>query len=151
MNQRQSPHKFKKGFTLIELLVVMAIIGILMGIILGVSGAIQRKAAEAKARAEIADLMNEIEIYKSEKGSYPADWAEFGTWYTGEKYVGTKYTLTEGTPSDPVDPWGVDYMYGEVREFTYLIGSKGPDGRNGGNGSTVFGDGDDITNRNGEL
>lgn len=153
MNQRQSLHKLKKGFTLVELIVVMAILAILMGIMLGVSGAIQRNAAEAKAKAEISNLMNEIEIYKSEKGSYPANWAEFGTWYTDEKYVDTAYRLTAGTPSNPIDPWGVVYQYPEaqVKEFTYLIGSKGPDGQDGGNGSTTFGEGDDITNRNSAL
>jgi general secretion pathway protein G len=148
MNQTHSSHKLKQGFSLIELLVVMAIIATLMGLVIGVSGAITRKTAVARARAELADLMNELEIYKSDEGSYPADWAEFGSWYTDDKYAGTAYTITDGEANDPVDPWGTDYSYTfdpTVSEFIYLIGSYGPDGTNNN------GDGDDITNRNGSL
>lgn len=156
MQQSKSTHKQKQGFSLIELLVVMAIIAILMGLVIGVSGAVTRKAAEARARAEISDLMQEIEIYKSDKGSYPAgsDLSAFMQWYTNEKYVGTLYTLTELDGSKlPIDPWGNKYLYGynPSNPFVYLIGSYGPDGKKGGNGSSTFGENDDITNRNGAL
>jgi len=160
MNQTKSPHNPKQGFSLIELLVVMAIIATLMGLVIGVSGAIQRKTAIARARAELADLMNEIEIYKSDNGSYPLNWDEFGSWYFTEKYSGTAYTTTDfssttdllsGNPFEPLDPWGGEIRYQKNSEFLYLIGSKGPDTSNGGNGSNSFGDGDDITNRNGSL
>ncbi len=58
MTKRNSSHKQKHGFTLIELLVVMAIIAILMGLVVGVSGAVMRKSAVSRARAEMSDLMN---------------------------------------------------------------------------------------------
>lgn len=148
MNQSTNRHKLKQGFTLVELMVVMAIIATLMGLVIGVSGSVQRNAANAKARAEISDLMNELEIYKSDKGTYPNDWAQFGNWYTNEKYAGTEYTTTDGTATAPVDPWGERYMYEfnpSTSEFVYLIGSFGPDNVNNN------GDGDDITNRNGAL
>lgn len=146
MKQINFSTKRKQGFTLVELLVVMAIIGILMGLVIGISGAVQQGAAEAKAKAEIADLMNEIEKYKVEKGSYPDDWDEFANWYS-QKYEGTAYTITEGGPDAPIDPWGREYRYDfdASRPFVYFIGSRGPNGRDDS------GDEDDITNRNGAL
>ena len=42
-----------RAFTLIELLTVMTIIGILAGLILMVSGFVQKKAAVSRAEAEI--------------------------------------------------------------------------------------------------
>jgi general secretion pathway protein G len=147
MKQTIFSTKRKQGFTLVEILVVVAIIGILMGLVTGISGAVQQGAAEAKAKAEIADLMNEIEKYKVDKGSYPDNWSDFGSWYTNEKYSGTAYTITEGEPDAPIDPWGSEYLYDfdSDRPFVYFIGSSGP------NGTDDNGDVDDITNRNGAL
>lgn len=161
--------KRKPGFTLVELLVVMTIIGLLMGLVIGIAGAVNRGAAESQAKAQIADLMNEIEKFKSENGVYPDDWNDFGQWYDdkyqiveGGETIDMAYTITEGTPSDPLDPWGQDYIYDfpyatdpAQSPFVYLIGSKGPDARWGSqddpNNQTSFGLGDDITNRNGAL
>lgn len=145
MQQSKSTHKQKQGFSLIELLVVMAIIAILMGLVIGVSGAVTRKAAEARARAEISDLMQELEIYKSDKESYPATLGVFMQWYTTEKYVGTLYTITERSGDNPIDPWGNNYLYEykDTNPFVYLIGSHGPDAKPNTS--------DDITNRNGAL
>ncbi|MGA0334381.1 MAG: type II secretion system protein GspG [Kiritimatiellia bacterium] len=143
MTHTTSPHKHKQGFSLVELLVVMAVIAILMGIVIGVSGSIQRKAAEAKARAEIADLMNELEVYKSDMGTYPSSLGDLVNWYQTEKYK-VDFDLTDLNGTTPVDPWGNPYEYpaSGVKEFTYFIGSKGPDKNLAA---------DDITNRNGAL
>ena len=136
----------RSGFTLVEMLVVMAIIAILMSLVLGIFGAAGQGALESKAKAEIADLMNEIEKYNADEGSYPADWAAFNTWYTA-RYPGTAYTISDGDPSDPIDPWGSSYVYtyNSSVPFVYFIGSLGP------NLTNDNGDVDDITNRNGAL
>lgn len=60
-----------RGFTLIELLVVMAIIGVLAGLILGISGMVQRKGALSKAEGEIKAMENACEAYKVDNGIYP--------------------------------------------------------------------------------
>ena len=59
------------SFTLIELLVVMAVIAVLAGLILSVSGYAQKKAATSKAETEIAALSAAMESYKADNGLYP--------------------------------------------------------------------------------
>jgi prepilin-type N-terminal cleavage/methylation domain-containing protein len=59
------------GFTLIELLTVMAIIAILAGLILSISGFVTKKAALARASAEIQALSAGCESYKTDNGTYP--------------------------------------------------------------------------------
>jgi general secretion pathway protein G len=152
-------HPAKAAFTLIELLVVMAIIAILMALTLGIAGAVNRGAAEAKARAQIADLTLEIEKHKADKGSYPTDLRALVTWYETEKYKGTKYLTTDIIAGNPVDPWGKSFYYSVVNEFVFRLGSLGPDGQFASSGlrdkdgkvltdsPSNFGQGDDITNQ----
>jgi prepilin-type N-terminal cleavage/methylation domain-containing protein len=144
MKKNYHAHKLKQGFSLVDLLAVMAVISILLAIVIGVAGAVQGGALEAKAKAEIADLMNELEKYNADEGEYPENWSDFDTWYRN-RYPNTAYTLTEGSPSNPVDPWGRDYDYELRTPFAYRIGSFGP------NGQDNNGDVDDITNLNGAL
>jgi general secretion pathway protein G len=65
-----SPKK-SGAFTLIELLVVIAIIAILAALVLNTAGYIQKKAARARAEAEIGALSTALESYKVEYGDYP--------------------------------------------------------------------------------
>jgi prepilin-type N-terminal cleavage/methylation domain-containing protein len=60
-----------QGFTLIELLTVMAVIAILAGLILSISGYAQKKAAMSKAENQIAALSTALENYKADNASYP--------------------------------------------------------------------------------
>ncbi len=61
------------AFTLIELLTVMAVIAVLAGMILGMAGYVQRKAARDRARSEIAAMEAALESYRVDNGSYPAN------------------------------------------------------------------------------
>jgi prepilin-type N-terminal cleavage/methylation domain-containing protein len=62
-----------RAFTLIELLVVIAIIALIAGMIMPVTGAINRNKVRAKARVELAQVRMAIEAYKSKMGHYPPD------------------------------------------------------------------------------
>lgn len=63
----------RKAFTLIELLAVIAIIGLLAGLVVGLSGLATAKSREARMRGEHAKLLTNIEGYKAELGHYPPD------------------------------------------------------------------------------
>jgi len=65
------------GFTLIELLAVIAIIGILVGVVIGVGGNVRQKAAKSRAKAEIAAIELALERYKIDNGDYP-NWPGIG-------------------------------------------------------------------------
>lgn len=61
------------AFTLIELLVVISIIGILAGLVVGLTGLATRKSREARVRIEMTKLISDIENYKAKVGYYPPD------------------------------------------------------------------------------
>ena len=61
------------AFTLIELLVVIAIIGVLAGLIVGLSGYAARKMRESRIRTELNALVTAIESYHARFGHYPKD------------------------------------------------------------------------------
>ncbi|MBC7982065.1 prepilin-type N-terminal cleavage/methylation domain-containing protein [Candidatus Parcubacteria bacterium] len=63
---------YKKGFTLIELLVVIAIIGLLSSIVLASLKDARDRANASKFKSEINQFINALELYKNDKGVYPA-------------------------------------------------------------------------------
>jgi general secretion pathway protein G len=62
----------KAGFTLIELMAVMMIIGVLAGLIVGLSQYARRKSAESAARTEIAFIEDAVQRYRLQTGYYPS-------------------------------------------------------------------------------
>jgi general secretion pathway protein G len=126
--------KRKTGFTLIELLAVMAIVGILAGLVLGISSYASRKASESRAIADMERLKTAIEEYKIEFGAYPEDssWGATALQRALSNHV-----------SDIVfeDPWGVAYTYTKDNDFSFVIESYGPDMEAGG--------GDDLSTAKG--
>jgi general secretion pathway protein G len=106
----------KSGFTLVELLVVVAIIGILVGIVLGVSGLANRKSANSKAASDIERLKGALEEYRLATGSYPV----------------TNMALTLSNAIHQfdaelkyIDPWGRPYQYYRTGGYTYRLWSQG--------------------------
>lgn len=94
--------KNQKGFTLIELLIVIVIIGILAGIVIGLTGSSARKKAnDADRKAELHEIQNSLEQYLIDKSAYP----------TTEE--GLAILVTEGTlkTDKTVDPDNVAYGY----------------------------------------
>ncbi|MCX6881855.1 MAG: prepilin-type N-terminal cleavage/methylation domain-containing protein [Verrucomicrobia bacterium] len=61
------------AFTLIELLVVITIIGVLAGLVVGMSGLASRKMRDMRVNAELQNLVAGIESYKLQTGFYPPD------------------------------------------------------------------------------
>ncbi len=130
----RSTKKNKQGMTLMELMVVIAIIMILMGIVVGISGAAQRGAAEAKAKAEIGQLALELENMRADPniGRYPTT-AEglqaLVSWYTTIRYVGVEWDLTDlNNSNQPIDPWGRPYQFTNQNDLFFTLFSTGPAG-----------------------
>ena len=99
----------KKAFTLIELLIVISIIGILTGLVLGVSSNVQKRARSARAAAEIQAIGLALDRYKTDTGDYPTITSSSGVnlassgMYISDttKYVGAAPVITAATSSTP--------------------------------------------------
>ena len=61
------------AFTLIETVTAMAIILILTGLVISISGYVQKKGSQARAQGEIAMLGAASESYKADNGDYPTN------------------------------------------------------------------------------
>ena len=97
------PPNFRRvhhAFTLIELLVVIAIIAILAAMLFPAIGVAKRKAAEARARAEMQNLGMAIGRYETDyNGRFPAPGISTGTsdvtfGYTGGGVIGGVTAIT---------------------------------------------------------
>ena len=80
------------GFTLIELLAVIAIIGVLAGIIIAVTGNVRRKAQETQSLAKLREIGSATLLYSGENhGSLPV-WLNYTTnkhwWRYLQAYLG---------------------------------------------------------------
>jgi general secretion pathway protein G len=95
----------KKGFTLMEILIAIAIIAVLtaVGIVSYVS--INRNARDAKRRGDIEQIRSALEMFRSDKGSYPAvgdlGWTDASNLNTGDSDTGLVDTYIPAIPSDP--------------------------------------------------
>ena len=141
MRRQKSP----QGFTLIELLVVIAIIAILAALVLNTAGFIQRKAARARAEAEINALAAALESYKADNGDYPIGTAGspnntnpvtqgnafLRTNLSSSNKVYFEFSKTMGTnltDGNIIDPFGENYGY------YYATNTNGAGGLKNGTG-----------------
>lgn len=120
------------GFTLIELLTVMAVIAILAGLVLSISGYATKKGATARAQTEVQALSLACESFKTDNGAYPHQALASG---------GT--ILTSGTiPSDALDPrtngnsqsQNATYANASLELYEALTGDLSLSGTGGGPG-----------------
>lgn len=115
----------EEGFSLVELMVVIVIIGLLATIVIVNVMPAADRAAVTKARADIANLEQAVELYRLDHSRYP----------TGDEGL---QALISGNYIRrlPEDPWGNPYRYSapgaDGRPFA--IASLGADGREGGTG-----------------
>lgn len=89
----------RRGFTLIELLVVVSIIAILSAVGLSTFTSAQRKARDARRRADLKEIQNALEQYYITNSTYPDTMAAIET---------TTYFSAGGAPQDPRQ--AVDYI-----------------------------------------
>src|SRR5687767_5484603 len=129
---RRRPFRREEGFSLVELMVVIVIIGLLATIvIINVMPAADR-AANTKARADIATLEQAIEMYRLDHLTYPPAAEGLQALISG-RYIRRL----------PDDPWGNPYRYTVpgADGQSFQISSWGADGREGGSGEDA-----DISN-----
>ena len=127
LNRRRRRHirANEEGFSLVELMVVIVILGLLATIvIINVMPAVDR-AANTKARADIATLEQAIEMYRLDRLAYPPAAEGLQALLAGQ-YIRRL----------PNDPWGHPYRYSVPGPDgrPYRIVSWGADGREGGSG-----------------
>lgn len=103
----------ESGFTLIEVMVVVVILGILAAIIVPKIMSRPEQARIVKAKQDILEIQNALDLYKLDNGFYP-------TTDQGLQALVTQPT-TPPVPKNwnpdgylqasPVDPWGQPYQY----------------------------------------
>ena len=100
-------YNLKAGFTLIELLVVITI----MAILIGVAAVSYRKTIQlgrdSKRKADIEEIRQALETYRSEKGHYPNTGLEGGLSALAPSYI-------SAIPTDP-----------KSGNYAYVAGSNG--------------------------
>ncbi|OJI07840.1 hypothetical protein BK004_00115 [bacterium CG10_46_32] len=110
---------YKKGFTLVELLVVIAIIGVLSTLAVVALNNAREKSRDAKRVSDIKQIQTALELYFTDKNTYPAGTDLVLGDATAEALSGGGFTATAGVsettymgkvPTNPT-PGGVDYAY----------------------------------------
>jgi general secretion pathway protein G len=148
----------RRAFTLLELLGVIVIIGILVGMIVGISHWAQLKSAITRTRAEIAAMEAALVAYHADHGQFPTgDGSTNSSAVVHQALAGgarvyyqfrpNQLRLT-GTTTNILDPFGVAYRYrtGGNNMSSFDLWSYGPDGRS----SNPAEQQDDITNWKGQ-
>jgi prepilin-type N-terminal cleavage/methylation domain-containing protein len=129
MKARNQQRASTGGFTLVEVLAVIAIIVMMIGLVVGISSMAGIKADEAKARANIQEILNGLQGHMLKTGSYPLT---VGAQQNMSVAGGFNFsTITNFAPNAKMkDPWGRGYWYQRVGPRSIRVWSWGRDGRN---------------------
>lgn len=119
--------KKRSGFSLIEIMIVVVIIGLMAGTVTLVTKTLLDRAKRNKAKGDIGNLVNAVELFYTDNSRYPNNDEGLGALASGEnRYIARLVK----------DPWSRDYQYLQPgRSGAYDIISYGADGREGGTGA----------------
>jgi prepilin-type N-terminal cleavage/methylation domain-containing protein len=131
-----------RAFTLVELLVVIAVIGILSAVVVLNTNSAKAKARDAIRISDITSIQRALELYKTDKGSYPEECTTTGSCYLSYDADGagkfidtfTDYYPTGQIPNDPKNVWPYGYVY-----YNFPIGWVQPCDVNVYNGRIMLG------------
>ena len=121
-----------RGFTLIEIMVVVIIIGLLVGIVAPNIIAQLGRAEVARARTDIDQISNSIDMFRMDFFRYPTQEEGLEILLGGGEIDGRP--VMKYLESEPVDPWRRPYQYSNPSEHgdRYDIFTLGADGEEGG-------------------
>jgi prepilin-type N-terminal cleavage/methylation domain-containing protein len=118
---REDTRLYTAGFTVLELLVVITIIVILAGLILAMTGYVEKKGARSRAESEIAALSAAMESYKADNGIYPRD--------TTNNTTDNLNARTDLDPSKPAYSAASLFLYEQLTGVTSGSRSASPSGK----------------------
>lgn len=107
------------GFTLIEVITAMAVILILTGLVIQISGYVTNRGSRARAQGEMAMLGTAAESYKADVGGYPQD------------VSGDNRTTDNLRPKEHFIPTANEYEKASKFLYEQLTGDKNSDGKPG--------------------
>jgi general secretion pathway protein G len=116
MKSKLRPGIVRRGFTLMELVVVILILAILAALILPRVFGRTDDAKRAKAATDIATLRAQVQIYKTDVGTFPETLQDL-----------------RSRPSEGADGWHGPYLDKEIptdpygNEYDYQVSSDGED------------------------
>lgn len=114
----------RSGFTLIEVLVVTLVIGILAGLVIGISGLTQSKGAESDTLTIMHRMAFSLDEFRDLYGRYPTVEE-----YNDSKYDDLGFLRTNGVEDVSFeDSWDQDFEYTLVSRYQYILKSRGLDG-----------------------
>lgn len=105
----RSPHGLQPGFTIIELLVVIVVIGILAAITIVSYNGITTRANTASAQSAAQSVVQKVEIYNAERGTYPYATSDLTSDPSTSYYIPSSVSFTLGT-SQPASPSVLKYQ-----------------------------------------
>ena len=112
------------GFTLIEVLIAVSIVAVLSVIGIVSYASVNSRSRDAKRVSDLEQIRSALEMYRSDKGSYPAGSGSFESLTSLDPGDGTGPLVTTYLPVIPMDPKSTN---GNAIEYYYTpVGAAPP-------------------------